>query len=116
MYVPLRLMFGTRWHPFLLTSPTHLSQQILHMFHKVNKDDVFVVKRKKLMDPIEDGIYQGEGTNDYLFARSVKDQGGSHKSVKGPVEDMIHHFYEFRHHFYISIPLFFVSNKFVFVF
>ena len=64
--------------------PIHLSQQIVDTFYKVNEANVFVVKRRKLMDPMKDGIHKGEGANDSSFVESEGEQEGSHKSDEGP--------------------------------
>ena len=59
---------------------THLSQHIVHIFYKVNEADVFVVKRRKLMDPMNDGIHEGEGLGDSSFLEREGEQEGSHES------------------------------------
>ena len=39
-------------------SPIYLSQHIVHTFYKVNDADIFVVKRRKLMNPMNDRIHE----------------------------------------------------------
>ena len=58
-------------------SPTHLSQHIVHTFYEVNKVDAFVFRRRKLMEPINDGIDEGEGANDSSFVEKEGEQEGS---------------------------------------
>ena len=64
-------------------SPTHLSQHV-HTFYKVNEVDIFVVKRRKLMDPMNDGIHEDEGANDFSFVGREGGQEGSYESEEGP--------------------------------
>ena len=56
----------------MIPSPTHLSQHVVHTLYKVNNADAFVFKRKKVMEPTNDKIDEGE------------EQEGSHKSDEGP--------------------------------
>ena len=41
-------------------SPTHLSQHVVHSLYEVDNADVFVFKRRKVMEPTNDGIDKGE--------------------------------------------------------
>ena len=56
-------------------SPTHLSQHIVHTFYEVNNANVFVFKRRKVMEPTSDGINESE------------EQEGSHKNDKRPQDN-----------------------------
>ena len=72
-------------------SLTHLSQKILNIFHKNSEEDVFVVKRRELMDPIEDKIHNDEGKNNALDVGREGDQDGAEKGsheIEGPHEGM----------------------------
>ena len=41
-------------------SPTHLSQHVVHSLYEVDNADVLVFKRRKVMEPTNDGIDEGE--------------------------------------------------------
>ena len=42
------------------SSPIHLFQHVVHSLYEVNNTDVFVFKRRKMMEPMSDGIDEGE--------------------------------------------------------
>ena len=56
-------------------SPTHFSQHIVHIFYEVNNTDAYVFKKRKVMEPTNDGIDKGE------------EQEGSHESDEGPQDN-----------------------------
>ena len=56
-------------------SPTHLSQHIVHTFYEVNNVDAFVFKRRKVMEPMNDGIDKGEGASEELEGSQESDEG-----------------------------------------
>ena len=68
-------------------SPTHLFQKIIDNFYIVNEEDVFVVKRRYLMDPMDNGIYKGEGAGNAFIVESKGEEDGIkeglHESHKG---------------------------------
>ena len=60
-------------------SSTHLSQHVVYTLYEVNNADAFVFKRRKVMEPTNDGIDEGEK------------QEGSHESGEGPQDSEIGH-------------------------
>ena len=68
---------GDVWNE-VAPSPTHLSQHIIHIFYEVNNTDAFVFKKRKLLEPMNDGIDEDERANDSSFVTREGEQEGLH--------------------------------------